>query len=212
MARARSQILEFRDSDAYPCIEGEDEMKNGKLPLTAVLFFLVLYSTITCAWAQTGPKPGTKAPVITRAYAAEKGRYGDALKIYLEADDPGKDMVRIAVAVDQVGYGHYPADWTYLKAEDRDHFIGYLQWNTFSSHGGGLREWTQITIKVSIFDKAGNESNVVVLPFEFVSEVISNPSLAPPFNQANLRKLGNVDINLFEPTRDGDRHERSEPR
>jgi hypothetical protein len=167
--------------------------------ISVVSFPLVLmgcYHTIE-------PKAGTAAPAISNAYVIERGRYGDVLKIYLEADDPDNDMLRVATVVDQVGYGRYPVDWVYLKSPYSGHFVGYLQWNTFSSHTGGLREWTSITIKISVFDKAGNESNVVVFPFEFVSEVISNPPPPAPFNQPMIAKLGNVDVNLFEPSRGG---------
>jgi hypothetical protein len=146
------------------------------------------------------PKPGTPAPIITHAYSIEKGRYGDILKIYIEADDPNGEMLRIATTVDQVGYGHYPTDWIYLKPRYQHHLAGYLQWNTFSSNARRLREWTQITIKVSVFDRAGNESNQVAFPFEFVSEVISNLPPPAPFNDGNLPRLGHININLFEPT------------
>ena len=161
----------------------------------AVMVFL-LFSQ---GWAQTQPKPGTRAPVITHSYAIEKGRYGDVVKIFIEANDPDTDMFRIAVVVDQAGYGRYPADWIYLKPQNRNHFIGYMEWSTYSSKTIKVREWTQVNIKVSVFDRAGNESNVVVFPFEFVSEVISNPSPPAPFNQGNIAKLGNMDVNLFEP-------------
>ena len=145
--------------------------------------------------------PGGKAPVITNSYAIEKGRYGDVLKIYIEADDPDNDMLGIASVVDQIGYGRYPADWIYLKSQYKGHFIGYLQWNTYSSKSSGLSEWTQIAIKVSVFDKAGTESNVAVFPFEFISEVIKNPPPPAPFNGVNLPRLGYIDVNLFDPTR-----------
>ena len=78
-------------------------------------------------------------------------------------------MLKIASSVDQVGFGHYPTDWIYLKPQYRKHFKGYIQWNTLSSSAGSVGEWTQITLKVSIYDKAGNESNVVVFPFSFES-------------------------------------------
>jgi len=80
-------------------------------------------------------------------------------------------MLGIASVVDQVGYGHYPTDWIYLKSQYQKHLKGYIQRNTFSSRTPYLREWTQITLKVSIIDKAGNESNVVVFPFTFESGV-----------------------------------------
>jgi len=155
-----------------------------------------------CAHVQA-PQPGAKPPVITNSYAIEKGRYGDILKMYIEADDPDNDMLRIAALVEQVGYGRYSPDWIYLKPQSSGRLVGYLQWNTSSSRAGGVPEWTRLTIKVSVFDKAGNESNVVVFPFEFVSEVIKNPPPPAPFDQANLPRLGYVDVNLFNPTRDG---------
>ena len=95
-------------------------------------------------------RPGTSAPVITHAFAVEKGYYGYIWKIYIEAEDPDGDMLRIAAVVDQTGYGHYPADWIYLKPPYQKHFKGYIQWNTFSSKTSYLTEGTQITLKVYI--------------------------------------------------------------
>jgi len=40
----------------------------------------------------------------------------------------------------------------------------------------------------------------MAFPFEFVSEVISNPPPPAPFNDGNLPRLGHININLFEPT------------
>jgi hypothetical protein len=175
--------------------------KSARFAGFALVIFVLALSQ---GWAETQPKPGTKAPVITHSYAIEKGRYGDVIKVYVEADDPDADMLRIASVVEQVGYGFYPADWIYLKSQYKGHFSGYLQWNTYGSRTGGLSEWTHITIKVSVFDRVGNESNVAFYPFEFVSEVISNPSPPAPFNVTNLPRLGNIDVELFDPTRGGD--------
>jgi len=47
----------------------------------------------------------TKAPIITHAFAVDKGYYGYIWEIYIEAEDPDADMERIAVVVNQVGYG-----------------------------------------------------------------------------------------------------------
>jgi hypothetical protein len=66
-----------------------------------------------------------------------------------------------------------------------------------------LREWTNITLKVSILDKAGNESNVVVFPFEFVSGAHREAKPPAPFNQEGLPRLGYIHIDLFEPTQMG---------
>jgi hypothetical protein len=148
------------------------------------------------------PKPGTSAPIIKHAFAVEKGSYGYIWKIYLEAEDPDGDMLQIASVVDQVGYGHYPSNWTYLKSPHQKHFKAYLQWNTFSSRTHFLREWTQITLRVSVFDKAGNESNEVFFPFEFVSGVKGQYQyqLPAPFDQGDIPRLGFINIDLFEPT------------
>jgi hypothetical protein len=178
---------------------------DARKSLWFFIFVLVVFCGFNQGLAQMQPKPGTKAPVITHSYAIEKGRFGRVLNVYVEADDPDADMFRIAVVVEQVGQGVYPPDWTYLKSQYRGHFSGYLQWNTSSSRTGHMSEWTQITIKVSVFDRAGNESNVVVHPFMFVSEVIPSPPLPAPFNVASLPRLGTISVELFDPTRDGHR-------
>lgn len=149
-------------------------------------------------WTQ--PTPGTNAPIITHAFAVEKGYYGYNWKIYIEADDPNGNMFKIASVVNQVGNNGYSTDWIYLKPEYQKHFKGYIQWNTYGNQASFLDEWTQITLKVSVFDKAGNESNVVVFPFTFQS-VPYDPykyTLPSPFDQGNLPRLGYIDINLYE--------------
>lgn len=142
---------------------------------------------------------GTKAPMITHAFAEKKGPYGYIWKIYIQAEDPDGDMDKIAVVVNQSGYGSYPTDWIFLKPRCRQQVMGYLQWNTFSSKTSYLPEWTQIIVKVSIFDKAGNESNEVVFPFTFVSGVKPyDLSLLPdPFDKRNVPRLGYIMIDLY---------------
>jgi hypothetical protein len=126
------------------------------------------------------------------------------LRIYIEANDPQGFTFRIATAVEQVGYGSYPTDWIYLKSQDQHHLLGYLQWNTFSVHASWMAEWTQMTIKVSILDTNGNESDPVVFPFEFVSEAVPETPLPPPFNQGNVPMFGYISVNLFNPLKMGD--------
>lgn len=149
----------------------------------------------------TQPRPGTRPPVITNAFAMDKGYYGTIWRIYIEAEDPDGDMLRIAAVVDQVGYGHYPTDWIYLKPPYQKHFKGYIQWNTFSSKASYLREWTQITLQVSVIDKSGNESNVVVFPFSFETGVKGQYQSKPPapFDQGDLPRVGYVHIDLYDP-------------
>jgi hypothetical protein len=178
-------------------------MKIRKLFCLTGLALAIILLITSESWSQV--KPGTKAPMITYSFAVERGYYGYIWKVYIEAEDPDGNMLRIASVLDQVGYGRYPTDWIYLKPQYQKHFKGYIQWNTFSSRTSYLREWTQITLKVSVFDKAGNESNEVVFPFIFEYGIKSpyEYKLPTPFDQGDLPRLGYVSVDLFEPTRMG---------
>ena len=178
-------------------------MKTNKLfHLLVSLVFMVLFIP---SFGRTQPTTKDNPPNITHSFAVEKGQYGFIWKIYIEAEAKDADMFKIASVVDQVGYGRYPTDWITLKPQYQHHLKGYLQWNTFSSKTSYLREWTPITLGVSIFDKAGNESNEVVLPFTFESGVKGayQYKLPFPFDQGNLPRLGYIAIDLVEPTMDG---------
>lgn len=188
---------------------------NFKKMLSYISLSFILTLIIPCqGWTQTlfpyegggEVKPGTHAPIITHSFAVERGYYGYIWKIYLEAEDLDGDMLRIASVVDQAGVGRYPTDWIYLIKEYGNRLKGYIQWNTFSSRSFYLREWTQITLKVSIFDRAGNESNQIVFPFTF--ELVKNQyeSKPPwPFDQGDLSRLGYVNIDLIDPHEGDDR-------
>ncbi len=162
------------------------------------LFLGAILFPVSQGWTES--KPGTKAPIITHTFAVEKGYNGYIWKIYIEAEDPDGDMLKIASVVDGIGYGRYPTDWTILKPQYQKYFKGYLQWN-MRSLGGYLPEWTQITLKVSLIDKAGNESNVVVFPFTFESGVKDQYKykLPAPFDQGDRPKLGYIHLDLFPP-------------
>ncbi|NWF93062.1 MAG: hypothetical protein HXY46_09095 [Syntrophaceae bacterium] len=174
-------------------------MKIKKLSYVfAVLLLLGIWS-ISPGWAQS--KPTGSPPVITHSFAVEKGPYGYVWRLYIEAEDPDGDMLKIASVVRQTGYGHYPTDWIFLKPDQRRHLKGYIEWSTYSSKAPSLTEWTRITLTVSVLDQAGNESNEVSFPFTFESGV-KNPyqyKAPPPFDQGNLPRLGRIFIDLFEP-------------
>lgn len=172
------------------------EVISWLLNLMFVLVPLVVFQG--CATLPKSP-PGTK-PVITHAFVnKEKGRYGDVLKIYIEAEDPKGYMSKITTVVHQVGYGYYSTDWVFVGPQDEHRLLGYLQWNTYSSRASRLPEWTQITIKVNALDTDGSESNTIEFPFEFVSEVIPESRVPPPFNRRNIPRLGYININLWNP-------------
>lgn len=168
---------------------------------TFCIFFLLInlmFIVISDGWTQT--KAEMKAPVITHSYAVEKGRYGTTWKIYLEAEDPDGDMTKIVSVVEQSGYGRYSTDFITLKPQYGRYFKGFIQWNTFSNRASYLREWTQINLIVSILDKSGNESKEVVFPFTFETGAGREPKPSAPFDQGEIPKLGNIFIDLFEPT------------
>jgi len=179
--------------------------KKWMVWVPGVIIALILFSG-TQGWAQSQSRSG--APVITHAFTVDKIKYGDILKVYIEAEDPQGDMMKIATVVDQAGSGRYPTSWVYLKPTDRKHFKGYLQWNTFSSKTPYVSEWTPITLTVSVVDKLGNESNAFVFPIVFESGVkrASYYQLPSPFDQSDVKKLGSIDIDLMDFTilRDGD--------
>ena len=180
-------------------------MKVKRISLSLICIMATSLFIMDKGWSQ--PKAGTQAPIITHAFAADQGYYGSIWKIYISGEDPDGDMLKIASVVEQSGYGTYPTDWIYLKPRYQKSFKGYIQWNTFSSKTSYLVEWTEIVLKVSVFDKAGNVSNEVVLPFTFTHGTKSPDQYKPPasFDDGNLPRLGYVNIDLLEPTQmDGD--------
>ncbi len=170
-----------------------------------VMVALVLFLSAQ-GWAQS--RSGSNAPVITHAFTVDKIKYGDILRVYIEAEDPRGEMMKIATVVDQAGYGRYPTSWVYLKPTDRKHFKGYLQWNTYSSKTPYVSEWTPITLTVSVLDKLGNESNAFAFPITFESGVkrASSYQVPSPFDQGDVKRLGSIDIDLMDFTilRDSD--------
>jgi hypothetical protein len=175
-------------------------MKTKKLLQLLSLILGVMLLTVFHGCVSLPVSPPRTKPIITHAFLPkEKGRYGDILKIYIEADDPQGYMHKVATVVDQVGYGRYFPDFINLSPQYQHHLIGYLKWNTFSSHASRMPEWSQITIKVSILDTSGNESNTVLFPFTFVSEAVPEGPLPAPFNEGNVPRLGYIDINLWNP-------------
>jgi hypothetical protein len=175
----------------------DDLKKKVALLFVLVVFFLYAGCASNQAMTRAGTPPsGSKPPLITSYFALEKGIQGDTIKIYLAAEDPDGDMRDIGTQITQVGYGVYPTDWTYLGAEYRQHFVGYLQWNTASNDP--LPEWTQISINISVFDRRGNQSNQIVLPFEFT---LGASTVAPPapFDQAGIPRLGYISTELRNP-------------
>jgi hypothetical protein len=177
-------------------------------PLLLVSLWLIgcagsMTGSTMATYMMTAPTSDSKPPVITSFYGPEQARYGDPIRFYIAAEDPNNDMLRLAVVVNQVGYGTYETDWTYLKRNREGHFKGYLQWNSFSKHGS-IPEWTRVSVNISVFDKTGLESNQVVVPLMFVSNAVSYAPPPAPFDQGDVPRLGYIHIDLFNPFRMGD--------
>lgn len=194
-------ILEIPLKDHYLTVEGGRTMRRLKGVLILLLVLLMLTPIIPAGRTET--KTGGKGPVIIKSYAVDKGQYGIAWKIYIEAEAPDAEMAKIASVVDQAGRGRYPTDYILLDPQYRKHLKGYLQWNTFSSVGGAMKEGDQITLRVSVIDKAGHESNEVVFRFTFVSGAKNEETLPVPFDQQNIPRIGHITINLVSPGADG---------
>jgi hypothetical protein len=143
-----------------------------------------------------------RGPLITHAFTVEKIKYGDILKVYIEAEDPNGKMARIAAEVDQAGYGRYPITFVKLEPTDRKHFKGYLQWNTFSSKTATLSEGTPITLTISVYDQSGSRGNSLTFPILFESGVkrASSYPLPSPFDQGDMRRLGSIQVELMDLT------------
>jgi len=173
-------------------------MKKEILP---VIFGVLAITLFVYTFGTTQPKADSEGPVITHSFAAETGNYSSIWKIYLEAEDSTGDMSRIVSTVNQLGWGEYLADTIPIKPENRHHLKGYIQWNTFSSETPTLDVWTRITVKISIVDVAGNESNAVVFPLTFAPGLRgeSKYKLPPPHDQADLPMLGQINMNIFSP-------------
>ena len=174
-------------------------MKSFLISLLVVGSVIVVYSD---GYSQTlgSPKPYGKPPLITNFYGPEQMKNGDALKFYIAAEDPDADMLGIAVTASVVyGGGESVTRWIYLKPGNEKTFKGYLQWNTRS---WSLRDFTKITLEVSVFDVAGNDSNEVVMPMTVSNFHVSYPPVPPPFGQEDIKRLGYIHMNLRDPLQD----------
>jgi hypothetical protein len=175
-----------------------------KTKLAVSILLLTGAVVLGCSQGMRTGQPSGPPPVITNFYCANQGVYGSPIKIYLAAEDPTGDMLRIAVDVSQVGYGSYFTDWIYLKDEYQKKFAGYLMWDTNSPGTTHLPEWTRITIKVSVYDKDGNQSNAVIMPHMFAIGGPTNLPMPAVFNQGRVPRLGYVNVSLMNPNEGND--------
>lgn len=170
-----------------------------KTGLGMMAMFLAVVFLLCGNGFAASPEKEKHAPVITRAFVTDQARFGDVLKIYIEAEDPQGDMMRIATQASQNGFGGYATDFIFLKPQYRKQFKGYLRFNTYSARASFLPEWTQLKLTISVIDKAGNESAEVVLPVELISNRAPAALLPEAFNDKDLPKIGTIMIDLVNP-------------
>ena len=141
-----------------------------------------------------GSQPISGSPVITHSYALDKGGYGQTWKFYIEAEDPDGDMLKIASELQQEGVRYRKSvDYVFLKKSDQKHVKGYLSLETYNLREPSVAVSPRLTLRVSIIDKAGNESKQALFQFDYVGEGSgSAASLPAPFDQGNIPKLGNI--------------------
>jgi len=164
-------------------------MKKHFIPFSFFLFFTFFIANN--GWTQA--RQETHAPIITHAYAEDKGP-GIIWKIYIEAEAADADMDYVIIVADQTGLGRYPPDRILLDPQYRNHLKGFLQWNILGSRV--TPEGTRITLRISIIDKLGHESNEVIFPFAFESGVRGQDELPAPFGEGNLPRIGYLGIDL----------------
>jgi len=176
-------------------LEGRERTMRRLILLSS--FLVVVLFVAHYGWTQERQK--IHPPVITHAYATDKGPNGTIWKIYVEAEDAGGDMDYVLVVVDQIGQGRYPLDRVLLDPRHRSHLKGFFQWNTLRAEA--LREGTHITVTISIQDMARNVSKEVVFPFTFVSGVSAQEDIPAPFDEQNIPRIGQIGVSLVNPDR-----------
>ena len=155
--------------------------------------FLVVFLSSCVGTGRVPSTSGTQPPVITRSYASDHGAYGQTWKIYIEAEDPDGDMFKITSELQQEG-ARYPqsVDSIFVKKRDQKYLKGFLALDTYFLREPSLAVSPRLVLRVSITDKAGNESKTAVFHFEFAGMTPESASLPAPFDQGDIPKVGNI--------------------
>jgi hypothetical protein len=177
-------------------------MKTKKRLYLMGLFLGILFSIHSQGW--THPIAETKGPVITSALAVQQemkeGYFGSIWKFYIEAKHPDGDMAKIGVRVNQAGHGPLGTDWIFLGAQHRNHFKGYLQWDT-----SGSGDEAQTTLEIFVIDSAGNASKEARFRFLCASGwedqsrpgcLLDQSELPAPFDQGDILRIGHINIDV----------------
>ncbi len=158
---------------------------------TKSFFLLVLTLLMMPTSYSSAQAAATSPPVITFAYAQEKIRPGEIWRVYLSANDSGKDMLKIFYTIDQPGGQLYSPDVLFVKKGMEGQLSGYLSLptNSFRDLWG-----VNLTLTVIIRDRAGNESKPVRFPLAFNGE--SMKPLPAEMEKDLNRPIGTIHIQL----------------
>ena len=138
-------------------------------------------------------RAGANPPRITHSYAVDKGAYGETWKFYIEAEDPEGDMIKITYALEQEGVRYeHPVDFVFIKQKYQTSLKGFLSLETTFLREPSMGGSPRLALRVSIFDKAGHESNEAVFRFEFAGRSQPVSPLPAPFDQGDIPKLGTI--------------------
>jgi len=163
----------------------------SRIIFLGILLMLFLSSCVGAA--RVPSTSGTQPPVITRSYASDHGAYGQTWKIYIEAEDPDGDMFKITSELQQEGVRYRESvDSIFVKKRDQNYLKGFLALDTYFLRDPSLAVSTRLVLRVSITDKAGNESKTAVFHFEYTGKTSESTGLPAPFDQGNIPKLGNI--------------------
>ena len=167
--------------------------------------FILVSVVISLAHQSVEGQAQTKgsAPVITFAWAQERIRQGEDWRIFIAATDPDGDMYRIYCRIEQLGGQGYRPDISNIKKGMEGQLTGYLVLRTHSQQDFfGL----YLTLKLTILDRAGNESQSLSFPLVIDGErtKFPPPDLIPAGLEKSLnQRIGYIGIDLMRRDRMG---------
>lgn len=175
--------------------------KFERIVLILSLMTLPLVMAFCTTLAERGPQPGGNPPIITASSASKEVSHGDTWKIYLEANDPDGDMWKFTYTLNDMGVkGGHRVNYVGIREGNRARLLGYLS-VSFSAPNNALAEWASGTLTLRIRDRSGNRSDKVAFPVA-LTRGVKQAAPSPPFDMGELRELGKIWVQLYEPRGD----------
>lgn len=167
------------------------------LRIILTIIFLPFVMGSCTSLVEREAKPGGSPPVITNSFASREVAQTQFWRIYLEAQDPDRDMQKIVCFIQQPGSGPSSRSLSIRKGEEASLF-GILACY-FSPPRSGVSEWTELTLTIFIRDRGGNVSNKVTFPVA-ISPRAGQEAPPAPFDTGTMRILWGIGVSLFSPT------------